>query len=423
MAGRFDVVVAEALDRLSRDQEDIAGLFKRLSFAGVRIVTLAEGEIGDLHVGLKGTMNALYLKDLADKTRRGLRGRVEAGRVGRRQQLRLRRRAPAGPGRFGGAGRPTHQPGRGGGGAADLPRLRRRPVAEAHRLCSQCRRRCRPERHGLGSSTIHGNAERGTGILNNELYIGRLVWNRLRYVKDPDTGKRVSRLNPPAQWVIQDVPELRIVDDGPVACGKGPPAAGSPRLDRRGRRPAAGLGPAAAALPVLRADAMRLLRRRLHQDQRRPVRLLDGAQQGHLHQPADHPPRRDRGQRAGRPEGAADGTRTLFKEFCAEFHRGTEPAAPGRDAERGARPGRAGDGGAANRQAGGRAGRRHAGPGGQGRVGSPGRPPGRTEAPDRTGARGASACSTRTWPKSTGRRWPTCTGPWRTATPWPRRWT
>src|SRR5690242_17318032 len=65
-AGRFDVVVSEALDRLSRDQEDVAGLFKRLGFAGVRLITLAEGEIGDLHVGLKGTMNALYLKDLAD---------------------------------------------------------------------------------------------------------------------------------------------------------------------------------------------------------------------------------------------------------------------------------------------------------------------------------------------------------------------
>src|SRR5437588_4125307 len=31
--GQFDAVVAEALDRLSRDQEDIAGLFKRLCFA------------------------------------------------------------------------------------------------------------------------------------------------------------------------------------------------------------------------------------------------------------------------------------------------------------------------------------------------------------------------------------------------------
>jgi DNA invertase Pin-like site-specific DNA recombinase len=80
--GGFDVVVAEALDRLSRDQEDIAGLLKRLRFAGVRLFTVAEGEIGELHVGLKGTMNALFLKDLAQKVRRGLEGRVREGRSG-----------------------------------------------------------------------------------------------------------------------------------------------------------------------------------------------------------------------------------------------------------------------------------------------------------------------------------------------------
>ena len=70
------------LDRFSRDQEDTAGLFKRLTFAGVNIVTLAEGDITHLHVGLKGTMNALFLKDLADKTRRGPRGRMELGKSG-----------------------------------------------------------------------------------------------------------------------------------------------------------------------------------------------------------------------------------------------------------------------------------------------------------------------------------------------------
>ena len=65
---RFDVVLAESLDRFSRDQEDTAGLFKRLTFAGVNIVTLAEGDITHLHIGFKGTMNALFLKDLAEKT-------------------------------------------------------------------------------------------------------------------------------------------------------------------------------------------------------------------------------------------------------------------------------------------------------------------------------------------------------------------
>jgi DNA invertase Pin-like site-specific DNA recombinase len=62
---KFELVLAEALDRISRDQADVATLFKYLRFAGVTIVTLAEGEISELHVGLKGTMNALFLKDLA----------------------------------------------------------------------------------------------------------------------------------------------------------------------------------------------------------------------------------------------------------------------------------------------------------------------------------------------------------------------
>ena len=69
---RFDIVLAESLDRISRDQEDIAGIYKRFTFAGVRMVTLSEGDVSELHIGLKGTMGALYLKDLADKTRRGL---------------------------------------------------------------------------------------------------------------------------------------------------------------------------------------------------------------------------------------------------------------------------------------------------------------------------------------------------------------
>ena len=37
--GGFDLVVAEALDRLSRDQEDIAALYKRLMFHDIKLVT------------------------------------------------------------------------------------------------------------------------------------------------------------------------------------------------------------------------------------------------------------------------------------------------------------------------------------------------------------------------------------------------
>lgn len=57
-ARRFDLVIAESLDRFSRDQEYIAAFYKLMSFAGIAVVTLADGAITELHVGLKGTLSA-----------------------------------------------------------------------------------------------------------------------------------------------------------------------------------------------------------------------------------------------------------------------------------------------------------------------------------------------------------------------------
>jgi DNA invertase Pin-like site-specific DNA recombinase len=211
--GEFEIVVAEALDRLSRDQADVATIFKRLAFAGVRIVTLAEGEISELHVGLKGTMNQLFLKDLADKTRRGLRGRVEAGLSGGGNSYGydvVRRLDPNG---LLVAGERVINEGE----AGIIRRIFRdfaaglSPKAIAKKLNAE---KVPGPRGVLWRDTaIRGHRQRGTGLLNNELYIGRLVWNRLRYVKDPQTGRRVSRQNPPEAWITTEVPALRIVDD------------------------------------------------------------------------------------------------------------------------------------------------------------------------------------------------------------------
>src|SRR5712691_425682 len=210
LAGTFEVVLAESLDRFSRDQEDTAGLFKRLTFAGVLIVTLSEGDIGHLHVGFKGTMNALYLHDLAEKTRRGLRGRVEVGRSGGGlsygyRVVRVLEGQPRGE-------REIH-PGEG----AIVQRIFRAFVAgispKAIGKTLNAEGIVGPMGVAWSPSTIHGHAGRGTGILNNELYIGRLVWNRQRYVKDPDTSKRLARPNPASEWITKDVPELRIVSD------------------------------------------------------------------------------------------------------------------------------------------------------------------------------------------------------------------
>ena len=212
-AGRVDVVLAESLDRLSRDQEHVAALHKQASFAGTRIVTLAEGEVSELHVGLKGTMGALFLRDLADKTRRGLEGRVREGRSG--GGLCYGYRVVRGP------------VGRDGEFERGLREIDPVQATVVQRIFRDYAAGLSPKRiaHALNEegvpgprggawspSAINGARRQGTGILNNELYAGRLVWNRQRWLKDPVTGRRIARRNGAEALVTQEVPELRIVE-------------------------------------------------------------------------------------------------------------------------------------------------------------------------------------------------------------------
>lgn len=203
---RIDIVVTEAIDRLSRDLEDIAGLHKQLTHWGVKIVTLADGAIDMMHVGLKGLISNLYLVDLAQKTRRGQLGRARAGRIpgglcfGYRvvpgEEKGLREIDPA--------------------EEAILKRIfdeyvaGRSPVRIASGLNSEGIPG--PGGRQWNQSAINGSAKRANGIISNRLYIGELVYNRQKFVKDPQTGKRVSRLNPRSEWLIVPVPELAIID-------------------------------------------------------------------------------------------------------------------------------------------------------------------------------------------------------------------
>ena len=205
--GGCDVVVAESIDRLSRDQEHIAGFYKAMAFQGVLICTVAEGVINELHIGLKGTMSALYLKDLAQKTKRGLEGRVAKGKSG-------------GGNAYGYSVVPGDER---GDRAIDQSEARivRRIFEEfangkSPKQIARDLNRDRipaPRTRLWRDTAIRGHLQRGTGILNNELYVGRLVWNRQRYIKDPDTGKRVSRRNAAHEIQVTAVPHLRIIDD------------------------------------------------------------------------------------------------------------------------------------------------------------------------------------------------------------------
>lgn len=201
---RFEVVVVESLDRLSRDMEDLAGIHKRLTFAGIEIRGVHEGKVNTVLVGLRGLVGQLYREDNAHKVRRGLAGRVKEGRI------------PGGL-TYGYAAVAGHEGQRTimEDEAAIVRRIfneytiGRTPREIAHGLNRDAV--SAPRGSTWNASTIHGNCERRSGILHNELYAGRLVWNRVRMIKDPDTGKRVSRINPESEWHRADVPELALV--------------------------------------------------------------------------------------------------------------------------------------------------------------------------------------------------------------------
>ncbi|NML10676.1 recombinase family protein [Sphingobium sp. AR-3-1] len=212
-AGKFDIVIAEALDRVSRDQADVATLYKHLQFARVPLVTLAEGEISELHVGLKGTMNALFLKDLAKKTHRGQRGRVEKGfsagpvGYGYRNVRRLSSEGELVRGEC------KIEPLEG----SVVNRIFREfaagksPRAIARDLNAEGV--AGPAGRAWSDTTMIGKRCQGVGILNNELYAGLRVWNHKHYLKDPRTGGRISRTNPESEWIRVEMPQLRIVSD------------------------------------------------------------------------------------------------------------------------------------------------------------------------------------------------------------------
>ena len=61
-------------------------------------------------------------------------------------------------------------------------------------------------------SVIAGSVRDGLGILNNEIYIGRVIWNRFKWVRSAaDSSRRRRVQNPRSEWVIRMDERPRII--------------------------------------------------------------------------------------------------------------------------------------------------------------------------------------------------------------------
>ncbi len=201
--GRFDMVVAEALDRISRDQADTAAIFKQLNYLGIKLHTTSEGDITAMHAAIGGLMNQLYLDHLAEKTRRGQIANVKNGKSGGGRCFGYQTNEAV----------LSIDP--------DQAEIVRRIFVEYDRGTSprqiafslNAEHVPGPRGGEWTASTINGDRRVGDGILHQPLYNGERVFNRRCFRKHPETGRRSSIINPKSEWVHQSNPHLRIVDE------------------------------------------------------------------------------------------------------------------------------------------------------------------------------------------------------------------
>ncbi len=209
-AGRLDNVCVEALDRLARNQADMAYLYSELGFHGVGIHTLEDGEVDGLHAAIKGFLSEMASSNIGNKTRRG---QIEA-----LHDLRV-----TGPRLYGyrmancisAAGKPVR-------GLREIDPAEAEIVRRIHQLYLE----------GMGPreillllndegipgprgrtwtiDNIRGRAD--TGILRNNTYQGILIYGRTKSRRHPVTGKRSYVPVPREEWKIAEAPELRIID-------------------------------------------------------------------------------------------------------------------------------------------------------------------------------------------------------------------
>jgi site-specific DNA recombinase len=203
---RFEALIVMDLSRLSRSNADLAKTIDRLAFTRIRVVGVHDGfdsarEGHELISGFSGIMGQAFRKMVAKKTFAALESRAKTQR-------------PTGGRAYG------YRDDKVDKGAAFMvleifgrfaDGVSCRAIAaelNSRRIPSPGASWKRTERRGSGWM---GSAIRA--LLRNDRYVGRIVWNRSEWVKDPDSGKRLRRERPESEWITHQDESLRIVPD------------------------------------------------------------------------------------------------------------------------------------------------------------------------------------------------------------------
>jgi site-specific DNA recombinase len=209
----FDGILIDDTSRLTRKLADALNLYERLTFAGVRLVAVSQGvdsesSQAELLIGVHGLIDAVYWRELGQKTHRGMQGLALRGfHTGGRCFGYKSVKSDDGNTRL-----EVNPP------EAQIVERIYRLYGEhgysikriAHALNSEGVLAPQPQKGRFSRSWCVSSVRH---ILLNRKYTGSAVWNTRRKIRVPGTGKRVFRPRPESEWVTIDTPQLRIIGD------------------------------------------------------------------------------------------------------------------------------------------------------------------------------------------------------------------
>ncbi len=209
----FDVLLVDDSSRVARDLPDALRVLQHLTFAGIRVVYISQGidsagEQAETLVAVHGLVDAMYIKELGAKTKRGLRGQIQRGFA-------------TGGRTYGYRSVPVPDPTRHGEFAGFRVEIESSEAASIREIfdwyadgVSVPNIITRLTADGYpaprGGSWRVGAVQR---ILRNPKYRGALIWGRSKQTRKPGSRSKVRRSLPPEQWQTVQRPELRIVSD------------------------------------------------------------------------------------------------------------------------------------------------------------------------------------------------------------------
>jgi len=208
--GQFGILLVDDLSRLARDNYRMLSVLAELHFAGVRVVSVADGldsndEESTLGIQIRGIFNELLLRDLKKKTLRGQIGQKQRGFSVGERTLGYRS-FPSGPTRMDKKGRPRPE-----GYKIEIEPREAALVLRIFqafvdglsltRIVRMLNEEGVPGRFRSSKGWSPANITR---LLGNSKYIGHWVWNKTESRRDPRTGRRRRFLKPESEWVARN---------------------------------------------------------------------------------------------------------------------------------------------------------------------------------------------------------------------------